>query len=302
MPTILKYAAGVTTILSLLSFLGGLYVWLQSQRKEKSVVDTIKGEGIVQAEGVVAILKEFKSDDTRLQALQQILGYSKDRASDVLDKVKSNIDVRRFSLDSQGQLQRRLVVTGIVLITLAVLSIVASRVRAEESNSLPPSSKTESKPKQEPPETKPLNNSPEEPSHPKLVYIDTQVKEGGFTPPNLGPQVPGCSCGSSTVTPTPPHLSGKVGEWQSFTWDAHWLCQGQGVKNPEASVQWDGHFTEALPSWAGTAKVRYPNPGSYVVNLKASGNCVDSNNGGAACWPNGNHCSASGTVTIDVLP
>lgn len=134
--TILKYAAGVTTILSLISFLGGLYVWLQSQKKEKSVVDTIKGEGIVQAEGVIQILKQFNSDETRLQALQQMLGYSKDRASDVLDKVKSNVDVRQFSLDNQVQLQRRLLVTGIVLFMLAILAIVASKERAESADTM----------------------------------------------------------------------------------------------------------------------------------------------------------------------
>ncbi len=144
--------------------------------------------------------------------------------------------------------------------------------------------------------------STEPPPPPASTQIETQVVNGGFTPPNLGNQVPGCGCGPNTVTPTPPRVSGKVGEWLSFTWDSHWLCQGQGVKNPDQSVQWDGRFTETLPSWAGTAKVKYPKPGSYVVNLKASGNCVDSNNGGAVCWPNGNHCTASGTVTIDVAP
>ena len=120
----------------LISFLGGLYVWLQSQKKEKSVVDTIKGEGIVQAEGVIQILKQFNSDETRLQALQQMLGYSKDRASDVLDKVKSNVDVRQFSLDNQVQLQRRLLVTGIVLFMLAILAIVASKERAESADTM----------------------------------------------------------------------------------------------------------------------------------------------------------------------
>jgi hypothetical protein len=148
MVTILQYAAGVTTVLSLLSFFGGLYVWLQSQKREQSVVDVIKGEGIVQAATVVRILKEFKSDETRLAALQQVLGYSKDRAADVLDKVKPNVDVGKLSLVNQVNLQRRLLLTGVILIFLAALSILASRSEhsLEPTN---PAPTTEAKPEHE---------------------------------------------------------------------------------------------------------------------------------------------------------
>lgn len=140
---ILRYAAGVTTILSLLSFLGGMFVWLQSQKREKSIVDTIKGEGIVDVTTVLKVLKQFKTDEARLSALQHVLGYSKDRASDVLDKVKPNVDVGRFSLVSQKQLQRRLVGTGIVLVLLAGLSVAFGGYRVEGSQPPPVSSVSE---------------------------------------------------------------------------------------------------------------------------------------------------------------
>jgi hypothetical protein len=127
MSTILMYAAGVTTILSLLAFLGGLYAWLQSQKRERSLVDIVKGEGIVQGESVVGILEQFESDDARLNALQHVLGYSKDRAADVLLKVKPNVDVGKLFRVNELQLQRRFLITGLVLIILAGLAVLASR-------------------------------------------------------------------------------------------------------------------------------------------------------------------------------
>lgn len=126
MATILQYAAGVTTVLSLLSFFGALYVWVYSQHKEQSIVDAVTGEGIVQAKTVVKILKQFKADESRLAALERVLGYSRERAADVLGKVKPNTDLGKFSLAQQVNIQKKLLIIGIVLILFATLSIVAS--------------------------------------------------------------------------------------------------------------------------------------------------------------------------------
>jgi len=120
---IFEYAAAVTTFLSLASFLGAAYVSVQSKQKEKSIAETIKGEGIDDAESVVKVLKQFRTEEGRLTALEKIRGMSQDRAAGVLDKVKPEIDVGKFSLVSQVQTQRRLMTSGVVFVILALLAL-----------------------------------------------------------------------------------------------------------------------------------------------------------------------------------
>jgi hypothetical protein len=155
---ILKYAAGVSSILSLLAFLAGLFVWLQSQKKERSVVDVIRGEGIVQADTVVKIVKQFKDDDKRLEALKEILKYSDARAKDVLDKVKPNVDVGKFSLTQQAQIQRQLIIAGVVLIVIGALSIIGSRAAGAKVQ--PVSNTTSAEQPQQPTPKQPAKDQP----------------------------------------------------------------------------------------------------------------------------------------------
>ncbi len=119
---IFKYAAGISSGLSLVAFLAALYVWLQSQKSERSILGTIKGKGIIDAETIVQVLKQFSSDESRLEALQKVLGYDQSRASDVLKKVKSDVDVEKFSFVDQTHFLHRLVITGVVLLILAAIA------------------------------------------------------------------------------------------------------------------------------------------------------------------------------------
>ena len=65
---IFKYAAGITSGLSLAAFLAALYFSLQSQKRERSIISVVKGEGVLQAETVVKVLKEFTSEENRIVA------------------------------------------------------------------------------------------------------------------------------------------------------------------------------------------------------------------------------------------
>src|ERR1700722_13143073 len=121
--TIFGYAAGISSILSLVAFMASLFVWLQSRQRQTSVVETIKGEGIVDAERVVDILKQFRSDEARLQALEKVLGYDRARAEGVLEKVKPNGDAGKLSLVNQAHISRQLSKTGIFLLILALIPV-----------------------------------------------------------------------------------------------------------------------------------------------------------------------------------
>jgi hypothetical protein len=127
--TVLSYASAISTALSLAAFISVLYVWLQSRARERSLLETVKGEGLIKPESVVQVLGTFTTDEARIQALREITGYDQRRAEGILDKVKSNVDLHKFSVLIQGQLQKRLTRTGIFLIVLAVLSLGASKLR-----------------------------------------------------------------------------------------------------------------------------------------------------------------------------
>src|SRR5712692_2948929 len=110
-PLIFKYAAGITSGLSFFAFVAALYVWLQSRQREHSILQTIRGEGVVDTQTVVRILKEFASDEHRIKALQEMLKYDEGRAKGVVEKVK-RVDVGNFSLNTQTHVTHRLILAG----------------------------------------------------------------------------------------------------------------------------------------------------------------------------------------------
>lgn len=132
--TILGYAAGITSAVSLAAFVAALYIWFQSRARETSVVETVRGQGIVNAELVVPLLKTFDTDEKRLEALREITGYDQKRAEGLLEKVKSNVDLEKFSSARQVNLQKRLNWTALFLLLLAVLCVGISKLPNLQAN------------------------------------------------------------------------------------------------------------------------------------------------------------------------
>jgi hypothetical protein len=133
-----------------------------------------------------------------------------------------------------------------------------------------------------------------------LPVVESTLTPDGFTPPNLGPQIPGCECGPSTIGINPLSVNLKTDEWGQFTWDAHWICQGQGLRNSDGNVAWDARTLDKLPDSYGTARFRFRKPGAYSINLDYSAVCLDKGNGGSRCWPGGNFCKATGVARVIV--
>lgn len=132
----LKIAAGVGSVLSLCAIFGVLYVWLATRRLDRSIVETVRGQGIVEAASVVRVLKEFSSDEKRIEALQAMLGYDRERASDVVAKVKSDINVEHFVENQEAGRKAWLVIVSAVLIALTVIAYFASnKLEAGEKRS-----------------------------------------------------------------------------------------------------------------------------------------------------------------------
>jgi TPR repeat protein len=99
--TILSYAAGITTA---------------------------KGEGIVNAESAVEMFKTLTTDEARLEFFEKLNPYEKTRAEGVLEKVKANVDLEKFSSTAQVNLQKRFNWAALFLIILAGIYVGLSKL------------------------------------------------------------------------------------------------------------------------------------------------------------------------------
>lgn len=147
-PKILEIAAAITSVLSLCAFLGALFVWFSTRKRESSILQRVKQEGIANAKTVIEILKAFESDQIRLEALQQVLGYDRARSEGVLKKMKPEIGAGRFSLSEQVDLRKRLLMIGIVLVALAMTAALASRKTGK--GGMPPDKESQTQNGQQP--------------------------------------------------------------------------------------------------------------------------------------------------------
>jgi hypothetical protein len=92
---------------------------------EGSVKEIIQGEGLFQPEQVILILKEFTTDDARLEALKQLAKVhriSEEKAGRVYDVIRKNVDVSAFQNERYRDIQ---VVTAKVGPFFAFLAIIA---------------------------------------------------------------------------------------------------------------------------------------------------------------------------------
>jgi hypothetical protein len=135
--SVLKLAAGITSALSGITILGALYLWLASQRGERSLREIISGEDIARSEQVVNILKTFNSDEQRLEALRAILGSDDEKFRRILSKVKSKVDVGRLSLKQQSSWSVRLTIVGAMLLSLAIIAFLFSGAETRNSGMEP---------------------------------------------------------------------------------------------------------------------------------------------------------------------
>lgn len=119
--TVLKLSAGVTTALSACTLLGALYLWLASQKREKSLRYIVDGENVVAPDQVIGILKTFLEDEARLGALKAILGNDEEKSKRIIAKVKKDVDVGQFSLKQQDNWTRQLLVVGLILLLFGII-------------------------------------------------------------------------------------------------------------------------------------------------------------------------------------
>jgi len=136
---IIAALAGVSSVLGFLSLLAYFYLVAQTHRAERSIRETIEGAGLFNAAQVLDILKQFKSDKARLEALVQLTSLDQNKANALLQKIKGNVDVRQLQrLTHRHQIIWAGLVGGFLLL-LGIIGILISRGKGQLAEPAVPS-------------------------------------------------------------------------------------------------------------------------------------------------------------------
>jgi hypothetical protein len=123
---VFKIAGGIGSGIGALSFLAVLFFQYASKREERSV-SSIIGHTQLRTEDVLQILKEFKDDPKgRLKALEALLHGQREQAQQLLEKLKSGVDIEKVAQHhDQGTLKVLKPIGGVTL-TLGILLLGAA--------------------------------------------------------------------------------------------------------------------------------------------------------------------------------
>src|SRR6266446_4149460 len=103
--TVLAGTSGVIGLLSMISYFYYSYRVREIERSAMSVKDIVEGEGLFNADQVLEILRQFRTDKTRLDALKELAQLSNRSAELVYAKIKNNVDVRELKSDTAKHLR-----------------------------------------------------------------------------------------------------------------------------------------------------------------------------------------------------
>ncbi|MGB5055639.1 MAG: hypothetical protein WBO24_14715 [Nitrospirales bacterium] len=133
-PEILTIVTSTSGIIGLLGLLAYLYYQLQINSAERSIRQVVEGEGIFKSEQVVEILKQFTNDEARLEALKALTGHDEAKASNILAKVKKNVDIESYTKISGGNYRTALLVSGVLLLIIALVGFLYAVLGSKEAS------------------------------------------------------------------------------------------------------------------------------------------------------------------------
>lgn len=132
MPTasVLTVIVGVSGFLGLLSLLAYLLFLFKLRQLERSVRQTLEGEGLFNAQQIVKILEQFKDDHaSRLKAIREFANVDRGKAEAILEKVKDNVDVGQLERLSSSKFRWAASALSVFFFAVAVLGFGYSRLR-----------------------------------------------------------------------------------------------------------------------------------------------------------------------------
>lgn len=124
--TIITSTSGVIGLLSLISYLYFSFRLREIEKSERSVKDIVEGEGLFKVDQVLQILREFKDDDARLNALKTFANISNKSAERVYAKIKGNVDVAALETGRANDIRRASFGAAAFFVIVAALSLAYS--------------------------------------------------------------------------------------------------------------------------------------------------------------------------------
>jgi hypothetical protein len=126
---VFKIAGGIGSGIGALCFLGALFSQYATRREEHSISKLI-GHTQLPPEDVLQILREFKDDaQGRLKALEVLLHGQREQAHQLLEKLKSGIDIDKVMRHHDQGTLRLLKSIGVVTGMLGVLLLVVAFIQ-----------------------------------------------------------------------------------------------------------------------------------------------------------------------------
>ena len=126
---ILNTIAGASAFLGLLGVIGYLYIMLRERQLKKSIREVVEGDPLFNAQQIVAILEQFKTDENKLQALQNLTHHDSQKARDLLDRFSQGSRLEDLSRFAKKETKKSaLGGAGLILILLALIAAVATRL------------------------------------------------------------------------------------------------------------------------------------------------------------------------------
>ena len=226
-PQVLTVSAGISGIIGLLALISYFYYSYRIRKietSERSIRLVVEGEGLFNADQILQILREFKDDTARLEALKTFATNQK--AERVYSKIKNNVDLVHLDTQNAKRLRQLSLQTAVVSLVIAFIGLTYSAIGSSPT-----------------PAAKPLSAITKDPRVIALLYATNRVLKtaaGAETPQFSTDWSPNLTFGSAAVRVPEEHTKGRV-ERPETDW-FFYLLVACGLPDPERPRD---HFTRS---------------------------------------------------------
>lgn len=137
-PAIVSALAGTSGLIGLLALLAYFFYSYQVHKLKQSVRRTIEGEsaGLFNAEKVVDILRSFETPESRLAALNQLIGVDDRAARRVYGKIEGSVNLEKWTDQDPKKRARTSLLIGLFFILIALIGLAYSGITPKPPTSI----------------------------------------------------------------------------------------------------------------------------------------------------------------------
>lgn len=133
--TVVTSTSGIIGFFSLLAYLYFHFQIKQITQAERSIKGIVEGDGLFNADQVLEILRDFKDEAKRIEALIALTNHSSESAQRIYDKIKGRIDVSQIPSKPNKASESASLAAASFFISLAILALIYSALSSRETPS-----------------------------------------------------------------------------------------------------------------------------------------------------------------------